>query len=103
MEFRHIPAQERGGSDDLESRIGGKWFSRVGIVALLISVSYFLKLAFDNDWIGPSGRVAIGANCCEHNSRIAHHEPASCEGPPVRQVPNSAEITCANRASSCRP
>jgi len=59
-EFRHIPAQEREGSDDLESRIGGKWFSRVGIVALLISVSYFLKLAFDNDWIGPSGRVAIG-------------------------------------------
>jgi uncharacterized membrane protein len=46
--------------EDLESRIGGKWFSRIGIVALLISVSYFLKLAFDNDWIGHSGRIAIG-------------------------------------------
>jgi len=45
---------------DLESRIAGKWFNRVGIVAVLISVSYFLKLAFDNNWIGPSGRVAIG-------------------------------------------
>src|SRR5438552_2418966 len=45
---------------DLESVIAGRWFNRVGIVALLISVSYFLKLAFDNNWIGPSGRVAIG-------------------------------------------
>ncbi|HET8964733.1 MAG TPA: DUF2339 domain-containing protein, partial [Candidatus Acidoferrum sp.] len=45
---------------DLESLIAGKWFNRVGIVALLIAVSYFLKLAFDNNWIGPTGRVAIG-------------------------------------------
>jgi len=45
---------------DLESVIAGKWFNRVGIVALLIAVSYFLKLAFDNNWIGPTGRVAIG-------------------------------------------
>ena len=27
---------------------------------MLIGVSYFLKFAFDNDWIGPTGRVAIG-------------------------------------------
>ena len=45
---------------DLESQIAGRWFNRVGIVALLIAVSYFLKLAFDNNWIGKSGRVAIG-------------------------------------------
>jgi uncharacterized membrane protein len=46
---------------DLESLIAGRWFNRIGIVALLIAVSYFLKFAFDNNWIGPSGRVAIGA------------------------------------------
>jgi len=46
---------------DLESLIAGRWFNRVGIVALLIAVSYFLKFAFDNNWIGQSGRVAIGA------------------------------------------
>ncbi|HWY42742.1 MAG TPA: DUF2339 domain-containing protein [Candidatus Sulfotelmatobacter sp.] len=45
---------------DLETVIAGRWFNRIGIVALLIAVSYFLKLAFDNNWIGPSGRVAIG-------------------------------------------
>ena len=40
--------------------IAGRWFNRIGIVALLIAVSYFLKLAFENNWIGKSGRVAIG-------------------------------------------
>ena len=27
---------------------------------MLIGVSYFLKFAFDNNWIGPTGRVTIG-------------------------------------------
>jgi uncharacterized membrane protein len=47
-------------SSDLEALIGGRWFNRIGIIALLFAVSYFLKLAFDNNWIGPGGRVAIG-------------------------------------------
>jgi uncharacterized membrane protein len=45
---------------DLESRIGSHWLNRIGIAAMLIGVSYFLKFAFDNNWIGPAGRVAIG-------------------------------------------
>ncbi len=45
---------------DLESRIGSHWLNRIGITAVLIGVSYFLKYAFDNNWIGPAGRVAIG-------------------------------------------
>ena len=44
----------------LESRIGGQWLNRVGIVAVLVGLSYFLKLAFDNNWIGPAIQVAIG-------------------------------------------
>ncbi len=44
----------------LESRIGSQWFNRVGILAMLIGVAWFLKLAFDNHWIGPLGRVLIG-------------------------------------------
>src|SRR5882724_10584160 len=47
-------------SADLETVNAGRWFNRIGIVALLIAISYFLKLAFDNNWIGPSGRVMIG-------------------------------------------
>jgi len=45
---------------DLESRIGSHWLNRIGIAAVLIGVSYFLKFAFDNNWIGPAGRVIIG-------------------------------------------
>ncbi|HXG63903.1 MAG TPA: DUF2339 domain-containing protein [Blastocatellia bacterium] len=51
------PLRERG---DLEARIGGNWFNRIGIIAICIGVGFFLKYAFENEWIGPSGRVAIG-------------------------------------------
>lgn len=55
--FAHV---SRAPSDDLERKIGQYWLNRVGIVAVLTGVSYFLKYAFENNWIGPSGRVAIG-------------------------------------------
>jgi len=45
---------------DLESRIGSHWLNRIGITALLVGISYFLKFAFENNWIGPAGRVTIG-------------------------------------------
>jgi uncharacterized membrane protein len=47
-------------NSDLEARIGSHWLNRIGIAAVLIGVSYFLKFAFDSGWIGPTGRVAIG-------------------------------------------
>jgi len=39
---------------------GARWLGRIGIVALLFGVAFFLKYAFDNDWIGPMGRVMMG-------------------------------------------
>jgi uncharacterized membrane protein len=47
-------------SEDLEGTIGKLWLNRIGIVAILIGVAYFLKYAFDSGWIGKQGRVAIG-------------------------------------------
>jgi uncharacterized membrane protein len=44
----------------LENRIGSHWFNRIGILAVLIGMAWFLKLAIDSQWIGPSGRVLIG-------------------------------------------
>lgn len=44
----------------LENRLGSQVFNRVGIVALLIGATWFLKLAVDNHWIGATGRVLIG-------------------------------------------
>jgi uncharacterized membrane protein len=56
-----VPAILRVEPDsDLESRIGSHWLNRIGILAVLIGLSYFLKFAFDNNWIGPTGRVTIG-------------------------------------------
>ena len=56
------PVAARAPREDtsLESRIGSQWFNRIGILAVLIGVAWFLKLAFDNHWIGPLGRVLIG-------------------------------------------
>ncbi len=44
----------------LENRLGSQIFNRIGVLALLIGVTWFLKLAIDNQWIGPVGRVLIG-------------------------------------------
>ncbi len=56
------PANAAAATDNrsLESRIGSQWFNRIGILALLIGMAWFLKLAIDNHWIGPMGRVLIG-------------------------------------------
>ncbi|CAN5563227.1 hypothetical protein BH10ACI4_BH10ACI4_14000 [soil metagenome] len=44
----------------LENRLGSQVFSRVGILVVLIGAALFLKLAIDNQWIGPTGRVLAG-------------------------------------------
>jgi uncharacterized membrane protein len=58
--FATIAHSSATSSHDLESLIGGSWFNRLGILALIVAVCLFLKYAFDNNWIGPTGRVAIG-------------------------------------------
>ncbi|MDQ3754521.1 MAG: DUF2339 domain-containing protein [Acidobacteriota bacterium] len=45
---------------DLEAAIGGSWFNWIGIIALTLGVGFFLKYAFENQWIGPTGRVLLG-------------------------------------------
>ena len=44
----------------LESRIATHWFNRIGILAVFIGSAWFLKLAIDNNWIGPAVRVLLG-------------------------------------------
>jgi uncharacterized membrane protein len=38
----------------------GRLLGRIGIVALIAGVAFFLKYAFDNDWISYTGRVMLG-------------------------------------------
>ena len=59
-DVRRAPPSIRSGSAGLEARIGSHWLNRAGIAAVMIGVSYFLKFAFENNWIGPRGRVATG-------------------------------------------
>src|SRR5271165_3270314 len=59
---RPLRARMAGGKpgSSLESRIGAQLLNRIGILAVLIGVAWFLKLAFDRNWIGPPVRVWIG-------------------------------------------
>lgn len=51
-------AQER---ESLEAIIGSRWLLYIGVFAVIVGVSYFVKLAFDNHWINETARVVIGA------------------------------------------
>lgn len=46
--------------ENWEQRIGGTWLNRLGVVALLVGLAFFLKYAFDNNWINEFGRVLLG-------------------------------------------
>ncbi|HVL68121.1 MAG TPA: DUF2339 domain-containing protein [Vicinamibacterales bacterium] len=45
---------------DLEQRIGGRWLLYLGLAAIILGVSYFVKFAFDNGWISEPLRVLAG-------------------------------------------
>lgn len=55
-----LHSQPRRPRADLEARIGSQWLNRIGIAALLIGISYFLKYAFENNWIGPAAQILMG-------------------------------------------
>jgi uncharacterized membrane protein len=46
--------------EEWESLIGGKWLNRIGALALIIGIGFFLKYAFDRNWITEWMRVLIG-------------------------------------------
>ena len=48
-------------SIDWENLLGRNWFAIIGAVTLVLGIGFFLKLAFDNNWIGDTGRVLLGA------------------------------------------
>ncbi len=54
------PSPSMASSRSLEMKLGTRWLNWVGIVMLLVGVGFFLKYAYDNAWIGPKGRLAIG-------------------------------------------
>ncbi len=47
--------------EEWETFIGGKLLNRIGALALIIGIGFFLKYAFDRNWITETMRVLIGA------------------------------------------
>jgi uncharacterized membrane protein len=47
--------------EEWESFVGGKLLNRIGALALIIGLGFFMKYAFDNDWLSETVRVLIGA------------------------------------------
>lgn len=45
---------------DWENLLAGHWLNRIGILALVFGVAFFLRYAFQSGWVGPAGRVLIG-------------------------------------------
>jgi len=58
-EKKKVEAGKKVGT--LEQRIGTRWILIAGVIAVIFGMGFFLKYAYDNDWIGPLGRVIIAA------------------------------------------
>ena len=54
------PKQPSRTEQEWEALIGGKLLNRIGALALILGVGFFLKYAFDNNWISETARVIIG-------------------------------------------
>lgn len=44
---------------EAEIHFGQKWLLIIGVAITVLGIAYFLKYAFDREWIGPAGRVAM--------------------------------------------
>ena len=45
---------------DWEFLLGRNWFAIIGGIAVVLGIGFFLKLAFDNNWISDTGRIILG-------------------------------------------
>ena len=59
-ETKDIPTETLTSKEQYQEESSGKILGRIGIGALVLGIASFLKYAFDNNWIGPSGRILIG-------------------------------------------
>ena len=54
------PIKKKEDSTSFEENVGLKWFSRIGILALVIGVGFFIKYAIDNNWVNHLTRIVMG-------------------------------------------
>ena len=61
--FQELPdtrRQRRIWRLDWEQVLGRNWFAIIGGIAVVLGIGFFLKLAFDNNWINDTSRIALG-------------------------------------------
>jgi uncharacterized membrane protein len=59
-EPKQIKETVKTSDSSLESAIGTRWIGRIGVLAILFGVAFFLKYSFDNRLIGETGRIILG-------------------------------------------
>ena len=50
-------------ASDVEAAIGGRLLLYAGVVVFVLGIGFFVKYAFEHEWITPTLRVALGAIC----------------------------------------
>jgi uncharacterized membrane protein len=53
------PSHAGHSAEELETAIGSRWMLAVGTVVLVLGVAFFVKYAFDSNWINETARVAV--------------------------------------------
>jgi len=57
---QEVVAKKSDKESGFEAKVGLKWLGRIGILSLVLGIGFFIKYAFDNNWVGMLGRVIIG-------------------------------------------
>src|SRR5262249_15677590 len=59
MSFRPFPDSFSSINRMVEVQFGQKWLLLVGIAITVLGLGFFLKYAFEQNWVGPAGRVVL--------------------------------------------
>ncbi|MEE9595019.1 MAG: DUF2339 domain-containing protein [Candidatus Hydrothermarchaeales archaeon] len=44
----------------LELDIGRKWLNKIGIISLVLGITFFIKYSLEQDYLGPVGKIIVG-------------------------------------------
>ena len=57
--LRESPLTPQKEFQETEIKLGQKWLLIAGVIATVLGVGWFLKYSFEQNWVGPAGRVML--------------------------------------------